>query len=91
MKNLKKEVVISKKFKEQVEGMSIYQQVQKTGSVSYKGSVSKVDDDLYIIHDKRGRDICGVLDCKSFMEALMDTEVAHLWFPKTGKASSLYN
>jgi hypothetical protein len=86
MNNAQQEIIISDKFREQTESMNIYSQLQKQGTAAFGGSVTKVDDELYILKDESGKDICGILDCKSFMEALMDTEVAHLWVPS--KASN---
>jgi len=90
MKNLKKEIVISRKFQEQLDSLNIYEQLTKKTVTRFKGSVQKVDDELYVLKDTKGHDVCGILDCESFLEALMDTEVAHLWVPK-GEKSGLSN
>ncbi|MDR1997526.1 MAG: hypothetical protein LBQ83_04305 [Candidatus Margulisbacteria bacterium] len=80
MKNMKKaEIIISDKFQDNMQNMSMYAHLSKKSELCYKGSVKKVDNELYILHDEQGRDVCGILDQKSFMEALLETDVAHLW------------
>ena len=79
MKNMKQEIVISKKFKEQMDNLNVLDQIEKPCSNAFAGTVRKIDDELYVLHDTHGAEVCGILDCKSFMEALMDTDVAHLW------------
>ena len=80
MKRMKKaEIIISEKFQKNMQAMSIYSHLSKNNERCFKGDIKKVDNDLYILHDEEGRDICGILDQKSFMEALMETDVAHLW------------
>lgn len=79
MKNIKPEIVISEKFQQQVEGLNIYDQIQKSSEASFAGSIQRIDEELYILKDDQGNDVCGILDCRSFMEALMDTDVSHLW------------
>jgi len=79
MKNMKQEIVISKKFKEQMDNLNVLDQIEKPCSNAFAGTVRKIDDELYVLHDAHGAEVCGILDCKSFMEALMDTDVAHLW------------
>ena len=80
MKRMKKaEIIISAKFQTNMQAMSIYSHLSKTSERCFKGDIKKVDKDLYILHDEQGRDICGILDPRSFMEALLETDVAHLW------------
>ena len=80
MKNINKaEIIISEKFQANMRNLNMYAHLTKRSEASYKGSVKKVADDLYILCDTEGRDICGILDQKSFIEALMETDVAHLW------------
>ncbi len=73
------EVVISQNFKTQMDNLNIMDQLQKNCTPSYKGNVTKIDDGLYLLKDTKGNDVCGILDCQSFLEALMDTDIAHLW------------
>lgn len=79
MENMKQEVVISQKFKDQLDKLNILEQIEKPCTNAFPGTVRKIDDDLFILYDNRGAEVCGLLDCKSFMEALMDTDVSHLW------------
>jgi hypothetical protein len=80
MENSKKaEIIISNKFRDNMQSLNMYSHLTKKGEACYKGSIKKVDNDLYILRDPDGRDICGILDQKSFMEALLETDVAHLW------------
>jgi len=80
MKKMKKaDVIISAKFQTNMNAMSIYTHLSKSSERCFNGKVKKVDNDLYIICDEQGRDICGILDQKSFMEALLETDVSHLW------------
>jgi len=73
------EVVISDRFKEKAVEYKIYEQFQKMEQAAYKGSILRLEEDLYILRDKNNNDICGILDPQSFYEALMDTDVSHLW------------
>lgn len=79
MENMKQEIVISQKFRDQLSKLNILEQIEKPCTNAYAGNVRKIDEDLYILYDHRGTEVCGLLDCKSFMEALMDTDVSHLW------------
>lgn len=79
MANMKQEIVISQKFRDQLNKLNILEQIEKPCINAYAGTVRKIDDDLYILYDNHGAEVCGLLDCQSFMEALMDTDVSHLW------------
>ncbi len=72
-------VVISNNFQKQLESMNIVDQVQKRGEFFAEGNILKLDDGLYLLKDQHGQDVCGILDCRSFMEALLDTDISHLW------------
>ncbi|MDR2431163.1 MAG: hypothetical protein LBD99_02790 [Candidatus Margulisbacteria bacterium] len=78
-------VIISSKFQANMQEMSIYAHLAKKNSACYPGSIKKVDNELYILRDAAGRDVCGILDQKSFMEALLETDVAHLWIGNNSK------
>ncbi len=76
---MKKEIIISDKFQNQLEELNIVEQLQNKGTTNYPGSILKLEEGLYLLKDTQGNDVCGILDCDSFMEALMDTEISHLW------------
>ena len=86
MKKINKaEVIISNKFQTNMQAMNIYAHLSKTNERSFKGDIKKVDNDLYILRDEQGHDVCGILDQRSFMEALLETDVAHLWVSNNKK------
>lgn len=76
---MKNEVIISENFQKQLQSLNILDHVQKKCTIDFAGSIVKLDEGLYILKDKKGKDVCGILDCNSFMEALLDTDIAHLW------------
>lgn len=76
---MKKEIIISDKFQTQLEELNIVEQLQHKGTTNYPGSILKLEEGLYLLKDDQGQDVCGILDCDSFMEALMDTDISHLW------------
>lgn len=85
MKMKNTDVIISSKFQENMQAMNIYAQLSKSNETCFRGNIKKVDKDLYILRDEKGRDICGILDQRSFMEALLETDVSHLWISNNKK------
>ena len=62
-----------------MEHMNMYEHLTKKSTRCFTGSVKKLDNDFYVVLDEHGKDVCGMLDQKSFMDALLETDVAHLW------------
>jgi len=92
MKRMKKaEIIISEKFQTNMQNLNMYEHLTKKCAACYKGSIKKVDNDLYILRDAAGRDVCGILDQKSFIEALLETDVAHLWIGNNKKKPGTSN
>ena len=79
MKKTNTTVILSEKFQQSMQHMNMYEHLTKKDKSCYKGSVKSLDTELYILQDENGSDVCGLLDQKSFMEALLETDVAHLW------------
>ena len=79
MKKTNTQVILSEKFQKSMEHMNMYEHLTKKSQRCFGGTVKKLDNDFYVVLDEQGKDVCGMLDQKSFMEALLETDVAHLW------------
>ncbi|MDR1452387.1 MAG: hypothetical protein LBJ25_00220 [Candidatus Margulisbacteria bacterium] len=79
MKRTNTTVILSEKFQQGMRHMNMYEHLTKKDESCYKGSIKSLNSELYILRDENGQDVCGLLDQKSFMEALLETDVAHLW------------
>ena len=73
-------VVISKKFKTKLESMNMLKQSSNLCIKMQKsGLVSKIEDGLYIILDQSTESEVGILDPRSFWEAILSTNLANFW------------
>ncbi len=75
----KAEVIISDKFLKQLQEMRIQSHMIAPCTKAYPGDVRKLSDELHVLEDSSGKDVCGLLDGKTFYSALMETDVAHLF------------
>jgi Fe2+ or Zn2+ uptake regulation protein len=79
MKKTYTQVILSEKFQQSMKHMNMYEHLSKTDQSCFKGGIKTMYPELYVLQDENGCDVCGLLDQKSFMEALLETNVAHLW------------
>ena len=55
MEHMKQDIVISKKFKEQLDKLNIREQIENPCTNAYAGTVRKIDDDLHVLYDNQGK------------------------------------
>lgn len=83
----KTNVIISEKFLKQMKDLNMVNHIKSPCKKGYKGTIRKISDDLYVLKDKTGEDVCGLLDGATFYSALMETDVAHLFANTAGQVN----
>jgi len=80
-------VIISEKFLAQMKELNMIEHIKNPCRAGYKGSIRKISNELYVIKDQQGEDVCGLLDGATFYSALMETDVAHLFANSAGQVN----
>ena len=75
----KASIIISEKFLKQLRDLRISEHLSAPCLRAFPGDVRKLSGELHVLEDGNGKDVCGLLDAKTFYSALMETDVAHLF------------
>lgn len=75
----KTNVILSDKFLKQLKDFKMFLHLKSPCQKGFKGSLRTISKDLHVLQDSAGNDVCGILDGETFYNALMETDVAHLF------------
>lgn len=72
-------VVISQKYLNQIADLNITEHIINPSSKKGSGDIKALSDSIYLLKDETGRGVCGIMDPRTFYEALIESDVAHLF------------
>jgi len=75
-----KKVILSKRFTKEVLVGGLGQDIKKSHILSdrkyFDGGIEWREEGLQLLLDRNGKEVCGILDAKSFWDALKDSTMA---------------
>jgi len=72
-------IVISEKYLRQIADLNITEHMINPSNRRGRGDIKSLSDSIYLMKDESGEGICGIMDAKTFFEALIESDVAHLF------------